>query len=122
MVNVDFDIDEDIEAGYGGGINGDKAAVTVVNEEIGAERDGGEVVDATSAVGDVAEDEAVGDIGEGGEDVGEYEGIHEEALGELKGDALGGGGEDAPDRFVDLEVVVGRENGDGGIERRVVED
>lgn len=122
MVDVDFDVDEDVEARDGGGIDGDEAAVTVVNEEIGAEGEGGEVVDAAGAVGDVAEDEAVGNGGEGGEDVGEDKRVHEEALGELEGDALGSRGEDAPDALVDLEVVVGRENGDGGVEKRVVED
>ncbi|RYR72842.1 hypothetical protein Ahy_A02g007061 [Arachis hypogaea] len=60
--------------------------------------------------------------GEGSEDVGEREGVHEEALGELKSNALGAGGKNTPNAFVDLEVVVVRENGDGGVEGRVVED
>lgn len=45
--------------------------MAVVNEEVGAERDGGEVVDAAGAVCDVTEDEAGFDGGEGGEDIGE---------------------------------------------------
>ena len=122
MGNVDFDVDEDVETGDGGGIDGDKAAVAVVDEEVGGERNGGEVVDTTSAVGDVTEDVAAVDGGEGSEDVGEREGVHEEALGELKGNALGAGGKNAPNAFVDLEVVVVRENGDGGVEGGVVED
>ena len=122
MGNVDFDVDEDVETGDGGGIDGDKAAVAVVDEEVGGERNGGEVVDTTSAVGDVTEDVAAVDGGEGSEDVGEREGVHEEALGELKGNALGASGKNAPNAFVDLEVVVVRENGDGGVEGRVVED
>lgn len=73
MVEVDFDVDEDVEAGKGGGIDGDEAAVAEVDEEVGAERVGGEVVDAAGAVGDVGEDEAGGGGGEGGEDVGDYE-------------------------------------------------
>ncbi|RYR72843.1 hypothetical protein Ahy_A02g007062 isoform A [Arachis hypogaea] len=56
--------------------------------------------------------------GEGNEDVGERKGVHEEALGELKGNALGGGGKNVPNAFVDLEVVVLMENGDGIIEGR----
>ena len=64
----------------------------------------------------------MGDFGEGGEDVREDEGVHEEALRELEGDALGVGGERAPDALVDLEVVVGGEEGDGGVEGWVVED
>lgn len=118
--DVDFDVDEDVEAGEGGGVDGDEAAVAVVNEEVGGEGGGGEVIDAAGAVGDIGEDVAVGDIGEGGEDVGEGEGVHEEALRELKGEALGAGGEDAPHRLVNLEVVVGREDGYGGVQKRVV--
>ncbi|XLS48246.1 hypothetical protein HN51_022604 [Arachis hypogaea] len=63
-----------------------------------------------------------GNGGEGSEDVGKREGVHEESLGELKGNALGVGGKNAPNAFVDLEVVVVRENGDGSVEGRVVED
>lgn len=122
MVDVDLDINEDVEARDGGGIDGYQAAVTVVNEEIGAESNGGEVVDATGTVGDVTEDKAVRDASEGGEDVGEDERVHEQALGELEGHALRPGGQDAPDAFVNLEVVVGREDGYGGVEKRVVED
>lgn len=115
MLDVDFDIDEDVDTGDGGGINRHEAAMTVVNKEISAERNGGEVVDAASAVGDVAEDEAVRNAGEGGEDVGESKRVHEETFRELKSDALSAGGEDARDAFVNLEDVVGRENGDGGV-------
>lgn len=88
-----------------------------MNEEVSAECGGGEIVDATSAIGDVSEDEDIGGVGEGAEDVGESEGVHQEAFGELKSDAFGGGRkrEDAVDAFVDFEVVVGREDGDGGV-------
>lgn len=92
-----------------------KAAVAVVNKEIGAQGGGGEVVDAAGAVGDVSEDEDGGDVSEGGEDVGDGEGVEEEALGELEGHALGAHGEYAPHRFVDFEGVVGRQEGDGGV-------
>jgi len=120
--DVDFDVDENVEAGDRGGVDGDEAAVAVVDEEVGIEGGGGEVVDAAGAVGDVAEDVAVGDGGEGGEDVGEGKRVHEKALGELEGDALGARGEHAPNGLVNLEVVVGGEDGDGGVEKWVVED
>lgn len=94
----------------------------VVDKQVGAESGRGEVVDAAGSVGDVTEDEAVRGSGEGGEDVGEGEGVHEETLGKLDGDAFGVGGFDAPDALVDLEVVDGREEGDGGVEGCVVED
>lgn len=122
MGDVDFDVDEDVEAGEVGGVDGDEAAVAVVDEEVGAEGGGSEVVDAAGTVGDVTEDVAVGDGGEGGEDIGEGKRVHEEALGELEGNALGSGGEDAPDGLVYLEVVIGRENGYGGVEKRIIED
>ena len=63
--------------------------MAVVNEEVSLEGGGGEVVDAAGAVGDVAEDETVIGAGEGGEDVREVEGVHEETFGKLEGDALG---------------------------------
>lgn len=83
--------------------------MAVVNEKISAKRGGREVVDATSAVCNVGEDENVGSRGVGAEDVGEREGVHEEAFRELQGDARGRGGEreNAVDGFVDFEVVVG---------------
>lgn len=102
-------------------MEGDEAAVAKVDEEVGVEGLGGEVVDAARAVSGVTEDEALGGAAEGGEDVGEDEGVHEEALRELEGDARGVRGADAPDAFVDLEVVVGGEEAYGGVERRVVE-
>ncbi|RYR72841.1 hypothetical protein Ahy_A02g007060 [Arachis hypogaea] len=60
--------------------------------------------------------------GEGSEDVREREGVHEEALGELKGNTLGAGGKNAPNAFVDLKVVVVKENGNGSIEGCIVEE
>ena len=122
MRDVDFDVDEDVEAGDCGGVDGDEAAVAVVDEEVGAEGGGSKVVDAASAVGDVGEDEAVGDAGEGGEDVGEWERVHEETLRELESHAFCSRGEHAPDALVDLEVVVGREHRDCGAQKRVVKD
>lgn len=80
--------------------------MSVVDQEVGVEGRGGEVVDAAGAVGDVTEDEAVGGAGEGEEDVGEVERVHEESFGELKGDAVGAGGEDPVHAFVHFEVVV----------------
>lgn len=121
-IDVNGDVDEDVEAGDGGDVDRDEAAVAVVDEEVGAKRGGGEVVDAAGAVGDVAEDEAVRGPAEGGDDVGEGEGIHKEALGELEGDARRGRGANAPDALVDFEVVVGREEGYRGVEVGVVED
>lgn len=120
--HVDFDVDENVEAGDSGGVNGDEAAVAVVDEEVRTEGGGGEVVDAAGAVGDVAEDVAMGDGGEGGEDVGEGKRVHEETLWKLEGDALGARGEHAPNGLVNLEVVVGGKDGDGGVEKWVVED
>ncbi|GAB4836134.1 hypothetical protein Ancab_001049 [Ancistrocladus abbreviatus] len=94
---------------------------SMVDEEVGSKRSGSKVVDATGAVGDVAEDEALVGAREGLEDVGENQGVHQEALGELEGHALGLGGEDAVDAPVDLEVVVGREERDGGIQCGITE-
>lgn len=94
--------------------------MAVVYEEVRRERRGGEVVDAAGAVGDVAEDETVGGGSEGGEDIDDDEGVHEEALRELQGDALCSRGAYAPNALVNLEVVVGWEEGDGGVESRIV--
>lgn len=122
LPRVDGDLDEDVEHRHRGGIDGDEAAVAEVDEQVHVERASGQVVDAARAVGDVAEDEAVRDGGEGGEDVGDDERVHQEALRELERDARGVRGAHAPDDLVDLEVVVRRQQGDGGVERRVVED
>lgn len=64
----------------------------------------------------------MGDAGESGEYISENKRIHKQALRELKGETLGSGGADAPDTLVDLQVVVGGQQGDGGVQRWVVED
>lgn len=69
LPRVDGDLDEDVEDGDGGGVYGDEAAVAEMHEEVRVERARREVVDAAGPVGDVAEDEAVRDGGECGEDV-----------------------------------------------------
>lgn len=96
--------------------------MAVMDEEIGVEGGGGEVIDATGAISDIAKNEAVGGLGESGEDIGDDEGVHEKAFGELKGNAGGAGGEDSPYALVNLEVVVGGKKGDGGVQGRIVED
>ena len=53
------------------------------------------------------------DVGDGGSE-------DEEALGHLKGDFARAGAADAMDGFVEFEVVVGREEGDGGVDGGVV--
>lgn len=55
----------------------------------------------------------MGDGSEGLDDVGDDEGVHKEAFGELESHALSVGGAYAPDALVDFEVVVGRQEGDG---------
>lgn len=58
--------------------------MAVVDEEVGVEGGGGEVVDAAGSVGGLGEDgDLDGGGGEGAEDVGDGEGEHEEAVGEL---------------------------------------
>lgn len=121
-VHIDCDFDKHIEAWDGGSVDGDEAAVAVVNEEVSLKGGGGEVVNAAGPVGDVPKDEALVDAGERGEDIREMEGVHEETFGKLEGDTLGSRGEDPPDAFVDLEVVVGREKRNGGVESGIVED
>lgn len=120
FITINKNFNKNIQARNSSKINRDKATVTEVDQEVGRECGSGEVVDATSAVRDVAEDEAVSGGREGLEDVGDDEGIHEESLGELKGDALCTGGADSPNALVDFKVIVGRQDGDGGIQSRIV--
>lgn len=96
--------------------------MAIMDEEIGLESGGGEVIDATSAISDIAKNKAVGGLAESGEDIGEDEGVHEKTFGELKGNAGGAGGEDSPYALVNLEVVVGRKERDGGVQGRILED
>lgn len=85
--------------------------MAVMNEKIRAKGSSGEVVHAASAVSNVGEDEDVRSGGEGTEDVGQREGVHEKTFRELEGDAWRRGGErkDSVDGFVDFEVVIGWE-------------
>lgn len=121
-LDVNLYLNKDIQTRDLGRVNRDKATMTVVNKQVGTKSRGGEVIDTASSVSDVAEDEAVGGSSEGSEDVGESESVHEKTLRELDSDAFGVCGTDAPDAFVDLELVDGREKGDRGVEGCVVED
>ena len=109
MGGVDADVDEDVEGGDFGYVDGDQAAVRVVHEEVAAKGAGGVVIDAAGAVGDVAHDEGFGAGAEAGEDVGDGGGEEEETFGELEGDFFGAGGADAMDCLWDLEGIVGWE-------------
>lgn len=80
--------------------------MAVMDKKIGVECGGGEIIDATGAISDIAKNEAMGCLAERGEDIGEDEGVHEKTFGELKGDAGGAGGEDSPYAFVNFEVVI----------------
>lgn len=96
--------------------------MAVMDEEIGMESGGGKVINTTSAKSDIAKNEAVGGFAESGEDIGEDKRVHEKTFGELKGNTGGGGGENSPYALVNLEVVVGRKERDGGIQGRIVKD
>lgn len=119
---VDADVDKDVEGLDLCHVDGDEAAVGVVDEQVAAHGAGGVVVDAAGAVGDVAHDEGLDTRAELGEDVGDGGGEEEEALRHLQGDLLGARGADAVDGFGNFEAVVGGEDGDGGLECRIIED
>lgn len=121
-LDINLYLNKDIKARDLGRVNRDEATMPVVNKQVSTKSRGGEVVDTASSVSDVAEDEAVGGSSEGSEDVGESKSVHEKTLRELDSDAFGVCGFDAPDAFVDLELVDGREKGDRRVEGCVVED
>lgn len=62
--------------------------MAVMDEEISSKRGGREVVNAAGAVGYIAEDEAVSDIGEGSNYVRKDERVHQEPLRELESNSL----------------------------------
>lgn len=109
MGGVDADVDEDVEGGDFGYVDGDQAAVCVVHEEVAAEGAGGVVIDAAGAVCHIAHDDGFGAGAEAGEDVGDGGGEEKETFGELEGDFFGAGGANAMDCLWDLEGVVGWE-------------
>lgn len=121
--DVDSDVDEDVEGGNAGGGDGDKAGVAVVDEEVGGESGGSEVIDAAGAIGWITKDGDIDGVGgEGSDDIGDGEGVHEEAIGELEDNTASRGGSDAVEGLVDLEFVVAGKDGDGGIEGGVREE
>lgn len=122
MCDIDLDFHKNVERRDLGNVNGDQTTVAVMDEEISVHCRGREVVHAASAVGDVTKDETFIDRGKFLEDIAKNEGVHEEAFRELEGYALGAGGADAPDGFVDFKVVIGGQEGDGGIESRIGTD
>lgn len=123
-IDVDANANKDVEDGEARGGNGDEAGVAVVDELVGGEGGGGVIIKATGAVCGVSEDEDVVEAESGGgkEDVGKGKSVHEEAIGELEGGAARGGGCEAVDGLVDLEVVVGGEDGSSGVDGGIGED
>lgn len=77
LPRVDADFNKDVEYGDGGGVDGDEATVAEVHEEMHVKRTRRQVIDATGAVGNVAEDKTVCDTGESREDVGDDEREHQ---------------------------------------------
>lgn len=94
----------------------------VVDEQVTSQRTRGEVVNAARAVCDIAHDQGGGVRAEAREDVGDGGGEEEQTLGELQGDVPGARRSDTVDAFVDFEVVVGREESDGGVDVWVMQD
>lgn len=47
--------------------------MAVMDKEISVEGGGGEIIDATGTISDIAKNEAVGGLAESGEDIGENE-------------------------------------------------
>lgn len=89
--------------------------MTEVDQEVSRKRRGGEIVNATCTVSNVAEDEAVSDRSEGLENIRDDERVHQKAFRELESNALSSGGAHSPDALVNLEIVVRRQKGDGGV-------
>lgn len=107
VLGVDLDLDEDVERAQGGLVDGYQTGVAVVDEEVGAEGEGGERVDAAGAVGDVAEDDGLDRPGrETREQVGDGRAVDEQALGHLQRDRAGLVSLDRGKGFRDLEGIV----------------
>ena len=113
---VDGDIDKDIQSLDARDIHGDETRVSVVNQEITAQRTGGVVVYTACSVRNVAHDEGLEAWAELNENVGDGGREEKKTLGHLQGDLLGPEGPDAMDGLRDLKVVVGREEGNGFFE------
>lgn len=123
-IGVNANVHENIEDREARGRDGDEAGVAIVDEEVGGECGGREVIEAAGAVGGVAEDEDFVEASVGGrlEDVGDGKGVHEEAIGELERGATRAGRSDAVDGLMDLEVIVGRKEGGGGVDGGIGKD
>ena len=113
---VDADVDKDVEGLDLGDIDGDEAAVGVVDEQVAAESAGSVIINAAGAVGNVTHDQGLDARAELDEDVGDGGGEEEQALGHLEGDLFGAQGADAVDGLGDLKAVVGGQQRNGRLE------
>ena len=121
VCDVELDVHEDVEARQAGDIHRNETRVPVVHEEIATQRGGGVVVDAARAVRHVAEDYHVLDgVHEGLKYVGQGCGVQKQALRELQREGPDLRLPEPPHRLLHLEAVVGREDGNGGRQLRVV--
>lgn len=119
---VDSDRDEDVECFDLGDVNWDQTRVRIVYQQVAAERARREVVDAARAVCDVAHDHGLGTFAERLDYISDGAGEQQQALRHLQCHPGSLCFADIVDRLVDFEVVVGWEEPNRCVERRVVED
>lgn len=122
VLGVDSDGDEDVERLDLGYCHRDQTAVRVVYQQIASQRSRGEVVDTACTIRHVSHNQRGYARAKLRQDVRYRRREEEQSLRELEGDGLGARGADSVDAFVDFEVVVGREEGNGGVDVGVVED
>ena len=106
VLDVDLDVDEDVKGLDLGHTDRYKTAVGVVDQYIAAKSTRSIVVDAASAVGDIAHDNGLCTGTELCQDIRDGRSKEEQAFGHLQGNLLSTRCAYSMDRLVDLEIVV----------------
>lgn len=119
---VDADVDEDIQGFDLGYVDGDQAAVGIVDEEVTAQGARSVVIYTACAVSDVAHNEGFDPRAELRENVGYRSCEDQEALWKLESDALRARCAYSVDSLGNLERVVPWEELNGGLDVGIFED
>lgn len=104
--SIDANVNKDVERLDLGDINRDKATMSIVHQQVTAQRPRRVVINTAGAIRHVPHDEGLDAGAKLRQDVGDCRGEEEQALGHLQGDLFRPRGPDAVDGLGDLEAVV----------------
>ena len=122
MIGIDCDVHKDVKRGDLGSGHRNEATVGIMDQEIAAQCTRSIIIYTAGAVRHIAHDQGLGSRTELSQDIGYGGGKHEQTFRHLQRDSFGLQTANAVDCFVYLEGIIWRQQGNGGINVRILEN